>query len=545
MSNDLDISAQRLYPYLKITAERFPRLLVTRKIRRDRAEYFGAFLPATGVRFFLDFLSKTFRLRTCTIDIDGRFDVPCPQFYARRCVAPCVRALCDEKQYGETVALARLFLRRENDVLREKFLEKIERAAARTDFEAAADWRDRWQKIENFRKKNASGLWLDDASDAWDVERRGAAVNVFLVTTHGRKTLGKRAFVFSGENFSDAEILERFLPRFYAVHAPAEIRLPADFPGRKTLAATLSGREGRPVKIAVAGEKNRKTTVERALVRTRYEFELKNIKPPASADVLQKELKRIFRLKRLPRRIEAFDAAHISGSDSAAGCAVWENGKFVTDLYRYWLFEEAGDLRAIESAVAGRFSNREDAPDLILIDGAAAQLGAAVRALENFRGRKFFVISAVKPPGRHGEISHFLTEKGEKILFETGSDAFHLLQRLRDEAHLLANGVHRARRDFSLFYELASALPSADEKTRRLLWQKAGSIKNLKDLSAKDLKAELDGPAAEAILRDLENYKAGGAEKIAPPIVPIRYDDPNGDARDLQPLSDFSKAVFG
>jgi excinuclease ABC subunit C len=91
MKNNLSLSDQRLYPYLKITGENFPRLLVTRKIETDGAEYFGAFLPETGVRFFINFLNKLFKLRNCTIEIDGNFDIPCPQFYAKRCLAPCVR----------------------------------------------------------------------------------------------------------------------------------------------------------------------------------------------------------------------------------------------------------------------------------------------------------------------------------------------------------------------------------------------------------------------------------------------------------------------
>src|SRR5215204_1657546 len=127
MKNNLSLSNQRLYPYLKITSEKFPRLLVTRRIEDDGAEYFGAFLPETGVRFFINFLNKLFKLRTCSIEIDGSFNVPCPQFYTKRCLAPCVKNLCDEKKYLESVEFLRLFLERRKDILNEKILEKIEK----------------------------------------------------------------------------------------------------------------------------------------------------------------------------------------------------------------------------------------------------------------------------------------------------------------------------------------------------------------------------------------------------------------------------------
>ncbi|MCU1290651.1 MAG: Excinuclease subunit, partial [Acidobacteria bacterium] len=97
------LANQRVYPFLKITAEEYPRLLVTRKIENDEAEYFGPFLPETGVRLLLDFLNKIFKLRSCDIEIDGSFDVPCTQFYRKRCVAPCVAALCDKTEYLKIV----------------------------------------------------------------------------------------------------------------------------------------------------------------------------------------------------------------------------------------------------------------------------------------------------------------------------------------------------------------------------------------------------------------------------------------------------------
>lgn len=534
------LAEQRLYPHLKITNEEFPRLLVTRKIENDTAEYFGAFLPETGVRFLLDFLNKTFRLRTCTIKIDGAFDVPCPQFYAKRCVAPCVESLCGKQEYTETVELLRLFLQRRRDELKENFLSKIERYAAGLDFETASEWRDNLNAIENFWDKNEWILWLDDATDNWEIKRKDGQIFVYLVTTRGRKTLGKRVFVFcDAENASLPEILEQVLRQFYKFHVSGEIRLSVDFPNAKLFADYLSKRENRKVKIIVAGEKNRKKTVDRAIRRNKFEFDFKNIKPPVSAEELQAEIKQIFNLKKTPKRIEAFDVAHISGTNSVGANIVWENGKFLADEYRFWLLDETSELKTLEESINLRFLQKENAPDLLLIDGGNSQLNAALKALKNLENRNFPIISAVKPPRRHEEISYFLTEAGEKISFETDFEAFRLLQQLRDEAHNLANGVHRTRRDFSHFYELAAVLPSLDEKTRRQILQKFGSINKLKSASLKDIIETFEAQIAEIIWKDLQNYKAVGEQKFEPLIVPIRFDDPNGDAQNLQPLQTF------
>ncbi len=535
MKNKLDISEQALYPYLKITAEKFPRLLVTRKIENDKAEYFGAFLPETGVRFFINFLNKLFKLRTCTIEVDGSFDVPCPQFYARRCLAPCVENLCGEKEYLESVELLRLLLERRKDVLREKILDKINFFAENFDFESAAQWRDKLSEIENFWKKNEWILWLDEATDSWETARRGDETFLFLVTTRGRKNLGKRVFAFDKKFFA-AEIYENFLFEFYRFHAPSEIRVSDDFPSRKIFSDALSKRENRKVKIIVTNEGNRKKTIDRAVRKNKHEFDLKNIKPPVSAEDLRKELKKFFNLNQTPKRIEAFDVAHISGANPVGANAVWENGKFAPDKYGFWFFDEMSELETLENSISERFSKKENLPDLLLIDGGSSQLNAALKALENFGRKNFFVISAVKPPGKHAEISHFLTETGEKILFENDSDAFRFLQRLRDEAHAAANSVHRTSRDFAHFYEPASILPSVNEKTRREILRKSGSISALKNFSFEKLKTEFDLQTAETVWKDLQNYNLNGEQKIMPPIVPIRYDDPNGDAQNLQPL---------
>ena len=144
------IEGKPLYPHLKLTSERFPRVVATRLIEDDGSEYFGAFLNRTSARMLLDFVNRTFRLRSCEIPVDGSFNYPCTMYYKRRCCAPCVAELCDDAEYAERVNWVRLFLRNERELLREVFLRRIESVAGELDFELASRLRDRIGEIEEY-----------------------------------------------------------------------------------------------------------------------------------------------------------------------------------------------------------------------------------------------------------------------------------------------------------------------------------------------------------------------------------------------------------
>ncbi|HEY8559259.1 MAG TPA: hypothetical protein VIL74_02565 [Pyrinomonadaceae bacterium] len=538
--NRFSLRPQRLYPHFKLTGERFPRLLATRRIADDGAEYFGAFLPETGVRFLIDFLNKIFRLRTCEIDVDGSFDVPCTQFYRQRCVAPCVANLCGEREYAARVELVRLFLQRKTSALEADYLQKIERAAEAFEFERAAALRDEWLEIEKVLAAKDWNFWLTDAVDTFSIDESENEFFVYLVTMRGRKTLGKRTFVFEKTGKRE-ELLPSILPEFYRFHAPKEIRVSEDFEERFALSDKLGKKFGRKIKIVVASENEPKVMTDRALGRARYEHEFRRIRREQSTAEIQDALREIFGLSRSPDRIEGFDVAHISGSDFAAAKSVWENGRFTGKEYSFRLADEDSELETLRKFIEFRFANggAENTPALVLIDGGRAHLKAALAAVKNIENRTFTIVSAVKPRGQHGEIAHFLTETGARIDFDGEAAAHRLLQTLRDEAHNLSNEIHRQRREMSHFYELAAVLPSLAENERRALLKRAGSIKNILDLSENELKNFVTPKKINAVRLDLQHFRGGSAAKIEPLIVPLRYTDENGDAADLRPLASY------
>lgn len=523
-----------LYPHVKLTRERFPRVLATRIVADDDAEYFGPFLNRSNARILIDFLNRTFRLRSCEIDIDGRFNYPCTMYYKRRCLGPCVSDLCDEAAYGEMVALVRSFLLNDRELFRLTVSMKIEAASGELDFERAAKWRDLLDAVEAFWADSRRALRIEETSDTFDARGSDDGLDTFLISQKGRRVLGERIFSFLGATDADSgEAVADVVEQFYRFHAPREIRVLDDFPRRRELQRVLSSKFDRRVPIIVVGEANRKKSTDMAVHRSSAELDVKRAAVRSSAKEIAADLKKIFSLKTTPKKLCAVDAAHISGSFQVAASIGWSKGKSDSGCAGYMLSENESELGTLGEFVATQFRLAEPS-DLVLIDGGPAQLKAALNA-----GSKASFIAAVKPPGRHGEISHFLTSNGERIDFDEGSPAMLLLLKLRDEAHDFANAIHRDTRDFASFYELAGVLPSLTESERQRLVVNLGSNARVKTASASELKNVLGDERAVVAMRDLTAYANGEFVTVKPLVVPLRFQDENGAADDLRPIEFF------
>ena len=523
------ISDQPAFPHIKLTNEPFPRALATRIIRDDGDEYFGGFLNRTSVRILIDFLNGTFRLRSCAIEIDGSFPVPCTQYYARRCVAPCVASLCDHARYLEMVNLVRLFLRDDRHLLRSVLGTKIEAAAEALDFETAAFLRDVLSDVENFWSKPRYQIWLSDTVDTLELHADDEAVYVIVVSQRGRRTLGEIVYAFAGLD-DPPRVLHDVIDQFYRFHLPRELRVSHDFEGREALAVELAERFGRRIRINVASETDRRVTAERAIAMTKARMDLERRQRRPTTKQLLEQIQRIFNLDHLPHRIEAFDVAHISATGFAAGVSVWEDGTELPAEYEHWLSDRTSELDTLRAFVAKRLLQSQ--ADLILVDGGASQLKASI---ESAGGT--FVVAAVKPRTKHASISHFLTSNGERITFDPESSVHRLLHRLRDDAHDLANATHRLGRDMMHFYELAAILPSLNESERQELMRDVGSIRKIVSLDDDQVKKRFGKTKGGLVVRDLTRYRNGRSPAPVPLIVPIRFVETDGAAEDLIPIA--------
>jgi len=537
-AKDFTAPGIELYPHLKITNEKYPRVLATRRIEDDGAEYFGAFLTRTAVRILMGFLNRKFRLRTCDIPIDGNFSVPCTQYYHRRCIAPCVESLCDREKYLEVVGSARLFLANRRRELIEDLTSRMDAAAGQLDFETAAYWRDLIKSIEKFWKNPRWNVWLEDCVDTYAADETEAGSFIYLVTQRGRYVLGRKAFELPrGGGQPPHEAIAEIIRGFYRFHIPREIRVGFDFEERHSLARELSHAAGRAVQIRVVRPDRQLVTSIRALRRARAENDLDFAKQMATPRQVSGELKRLFSLGKLPSRVEAFDVAHISGKAFATASSVWDNGKFASTEYGFRISDETSELRAMADAVVSRLAKaRRKTPDIILIDGGRPQLNAVLNAAKETELPSVCFVSAVKPSKKHSSVSRFISDTGDEIDYDPFNPAQNMLRLLRDDAHDLANRVHRDLRDMRHNYELASVLQSITEAERREALKTVGSISKIVELSSDELKKNFRPQTARKIIRDLQNYRMGESQPVLPLIVPIRFDDPDGGADDLRPI---------
>lgn len=530
------IDGEPLYPHLKLTAERFPRVLATRLIADDGAEYFGAFLNRTNVRILLDFLNRTFKLRSCEIDIDGSFNYPCTMHYKRRCLAPCVADLTDEEQYNEMVALVRLFLLNDRPLFRSVVGTKIEGASKSLAFEIAAKWRDILDKVEAFWADTRHAVWLDGTSDTYFVRSTGTGLDIFLISQKGRRVLGERVFSFAESTEADApEALSDVIEQFYRFHAPKEVRVDIDVPLRADLQRLLSSRFGRRVPIVKLNEKNRKVSTELAVYRSSAELDVRRSMVRLGPRELRNMLKKDFHLRQIPKRIYAIDASHISGTSPVVAMIAWDDGKIVESSY--WLADVVGEPAALTSFLRYRFTGKAGESSLLLIDGGASQLNAAVKA---GLPSEMPLLAAVKPPGEHSSISHFLATKG-RIDYNVERDTHRFLHRLRDEAHDFVNAVHRDVRDYASFYEMAAILPSLTETERRHILTAAGSAANAAKASEGLLRATLGNDRGMTAIVDKQRSSSGEETSVPPLVVPTRFQDPDGIAEDLIPIEASSR----
>lgn len=522
------ISEQPRFPHTKITCEEFPLVLATRIIEDDGDEYFGAFLNRTSVRVLIDFLSRTFRLRSCAITIDGNFEVPCTQYYAKRCVAPCVESLCTRTRYLEQVELVRMFLSDERDLLRARVERRIAAASDALDFESAAFFRDILHNVESYWSQPRYKVWLDDAVDTFELHADDEAVYVIAISQRGRRTLGEIVYAFAGLD-DPLRALADVLRQFYIHHLPREIRVSHDFAERSAIAQELGQKFGKKISITVAGHANRRVSAERAVAMTKARIDLEGRRSHPTVEQLIARIQKDFGLSRPPRRIEAFDAAHISGTGFAAAVSVWDDGREVPDEYEHHLSDRKSEPDALRAFIADRV--RRTSPDLILVDGGRAQLNAAARVTAGLTSLPG-VVGAVKPRGQHASISHFLTASS-RVEYDRDDHAHRLLLRLRNDAHDLANATHRLSRDMMHFYELAAILPSLTEAERQRLVREFGSIRQIVSADVSELAKHVGVERAVRALEDIRRYQDDGSTTVRPLIVPIRFVASDGEAEDL------------
>ncbi|MGI8787324.1 MAG: excinuclease ABC subunit UvrC [Pyrinomonadaceae bacterium] len=512
------------YPHLKMTREPFPKVVITRKILRDGASYYGPFLPASLARRTLDLINRAFQLRTCDIEIDGKLPRPCLEYHLKRCLAPCVKELCKPDEYEQATADVKLLLEGKNKELANTLQERMWHFAETENYELAAKYRDLHKTVLAIAEQQKMATTAELDVDIFGFYREKQRLALQLFTMREGKIVGRREFFWEdldAENFDVSEFLGEVLAQYYSTdYVPLEIHVPEDFADRAILEKALTERRGRRVKIfdPKRGQKREMISLVENNAKIAFEQRFRVLK--ADAQKVLEDLQEILELPYFPERIESFDISNIQGAENVAGIVVYENGKPNRAEFRRLIIksvEGANDFASMNEAVFRRYkrmlAEEKPLPNLIFIDGGKGQISAAAAAMQSLDLEMIPIVGLVKPPKRHNEISHLLRFGYEDapVYFDASSPTFRFVQQIRDDTHKTAIQYHRKRREMRDFTSELTAIPKVGEKRKLKLLRNFGSIERIAKATIEELAPFVGAKTAREIFAHFEKQrKAAG-----------------------------------
>ncbi|OGL39633.1 MAG: excinuclease ABC subunit C [Candidatus Schekmanbacteria bacterium GWA2_38_11] len=496
----------KTYPYLKLTTnEKFPRLLITRKLKEDGAVYFGPFTPVGAIKGSLKILAKIFQICTCKKPFDGKPTRPCLNFQMGLCSGPCCGLIAEEK-YSEIVRRVKTFLEGKTKEVLRYFQREMEKSASSLNFEAAAKYRDTINAIEKMLERQrvvVIGGNDHDAIAASSDENR--IVFCVLIVRQGR-IVGHLEYPFEDISYLDEDdACESFLRRYYERETviPEEILIYRGIRDVEVIQDWLKGRKGKSVKI-IFPQRGKKLE----LIKMAQENALLALKQYQDVSANRRnnllEAKDFLNLVNLPERIEAIDISNISGKMGVGSLVVWKKGKFRKDQYRKFKIKTIStpdDYQMISEVITRRYKRlieeKSSLPDLVLIDGGKGQLNIANETMEKLGIKEIDVIaiakgrSILRDVGREGlgEYSEeeIFTLIEEPVRFKRNSPVLHLFQSIRDEAHRFAITYHKTLRRKTLRHSALDEIPGVGEKKKKDLLNYFGSVEKIRQSTVEEL----------------------------------------------------------
>jgi len=495
----------KTYPYIQLTKERFPRVYVTRRLRRDGSTYYGPYFPANLAHRLVNFIHRFFRVPSCTVDLERGRTQPCLEYHIRRCLGPCVPGLTTEAEYAAAVQGVRLFLEGRLKDLADQLERHMQEAAEAMRFEEAAMWRDLLATVQEMqeRQKMAAAQGEDVDILAYYAEPPLVAVNLFHLrngrVVDRREYFWEDQYEFQPEEFVAALIKQIYLAEQYI---PDRVHVPVDFEDREVLEELLSERKGRRVEIHAPQRGPKKAMVELAEKNAQHSFNLRFRVLQPSSEAIKQALQDTLGLAEPPNRIECFDISHIHGADMVGSLVVWENGAMKRSEYRKFAIRTVGgvdDFAAMREVVGRRYARLQaegkPLPDLVLVDGGVGQLHAAVEALESL-GITTLPVAAI---AKREETIFVAGHEDEPIQLDRYSPVLHLIQQIRDEAHRFAVSYHRERRAKTRLKSELDDIPGIGPARLRKLLREFGSLKRVREASEEQLAAVVGRSVARRI----------------------------------------------
>lgn len=497
------------YPFIKVTVqETFPRIMMTRKMIKDKAKYFGPYTSAGAVKEVIELIRKLYHLRSCNRNLprDIGKDRPCLNYHIKQCGAPC-QGYVSEETYRESVQKVLRFLNGEYEGIMKELREKMEEASENLEFEKAIEFRELLASVRQISEKqkitDAGKLGEDRDILAVSTDGTDAVVQVFFI--RGGRLIGRDHFYLRiNDGEAKKEILSSFIKQYYAgtPYIPRELLLQTELDETDVLEKWLGKKRGHKVTITIPKKGEKEKLVELArknaqLVLAKDKERMKWEEKRTNGAV--KEIEKLLGLTGIVR-MEAFDISNTNGFSSVGSMVVYERGKPKKNDYRKFKIrsvEGPDDYGSMKEVLTRRFQHglkeREEGkemggftafPDLIMMDGGKGQVHIAQQVLEELH-LHIPVCGMVKDDKHRTRGLYF---QDEEIAIDRNSEAFKLITRIQDEAHRFAIEFHRKLRSQKQVHSILDDIPGVGEKRRKDLMKHFENIEVIRNASVEELK---------------------------------------------------------
>ena len=512
----------KTYPYIKLTAEKYPRVYVTRRLKKDGGTYFGPYFPANLAHRLVHFIHRHFQVPSCKVDLTRFHPKPCLQFHIHRCLGPCVLGLTTDEAYAAAIRDVRLFLEgRHNDLARGLRL-RMETASQDMRFEEAASLRDLITTVEEIEERQKMAAAKGDDVDIFAVYAEPPLVALNLFHLRNGQIVDRRELFWEDQpDYDEPAFFSSLLKQIYLDQQfiPAEIHVPVDFEDREALEELLSEKRHRRVDIRTPQRGQKKHLLDLVETNAKHSFDARFRVLKPSSKAIQEALQDSLNLAEPPSRIECFDISHIQGTDKVASMVVWEDGKMKKSDYRKFIIRTVvgnDDFASMREVVTRRYSRLQEEnrplPGLVLIDGGLGQLHAAAEALEAIGIADQPLASIAK----REEIIYVYGQEDEPVILDRFSPILHLIQSIRDEAHRFAVTFHRSLRASRQLTSELDAIEGVGEKTVLKLLKHFGSSERVRAATENELAAVVGRAAA----RRVQAFYAPKPTPVETPDVP-------------------------
>ena len=497
----------KTYPFIKVTVnEPFPRVMMARRMKKDKAKYFGPYTSAGAVKDTIELIRKLYHIRSCNRSLpkDIGKERPCLNYHIHQCYAPC-QGYISREEYRKSIDEVVRFLNGNYDPILKELEEKMLDASENLEFEKAIEYRELLASVQKIAQKQKI---TDTAGDDRDIiamasEGEDAVVQVFFI--RGGRLIGRDHFYLKiAENDTKSEILSSFIKQFYAgtPYIPAELMLPEEIEDQEIIEEWLTTRREHKVRLRIPKKGTKEKLVE--LAQKNAQMVLKNDKERLKREEGRtigavKELEKILGLTGIIR-MEAYDISNTNGFDSVGSMVVYEHGKPKRNDYRKFKIKSVqgpDDYASMNEVLTRRFEHglreRQDEsetggfqafPDLIMMDGGRGQVNIALEVLEKLN-LHIPVCGMVKDDNHRTRGLYF---NNVELPIDRNSECFRLITRIQDEAHRFAITFHRQLRSKGQVHSILDDIPGVGPARRKDLMRSFENIEAIRNATVDDLK---------------------------------------------------------